>query len=143
MGVEKMGGGGGGVGLVGVHLYLDCVYVIRLMLAVRNSVRRQSYTAYLVRYSRPQQRSVRRFSTSNLDPTIREFARTLVQKQPCVAMSSDDVNVLSEPKEFYQLLLVGVLELFVGIKSHSGLGHGSSCTKANLSVFVVHWFGRG
>jgi hypothetical protein len=84
-----------------------------MLAVVRNSVRRRSSLthAYLVHYSRP--RSSRRFSTSSLDPSIRDFARTLIQKQPCVAMSADDVNILAEPREFHQLLLVGVFDLSV------------------------------
>jgi|ERR1700722_5459994 len=79
-----------------------------MLAAVRTCVRRRSSLthAYLSHYSKP--RSFRQFSTSHLDPSIRDFARTIVQTQPCVAMSADDVHILSEPREFHQLLLVGV-----------------------------------
>jgi hypothetical protein len=55
----------------------------------------------------------RRISTSHFDPTIRDFARTLIQKQPCVAMSADDVNILSEPTGFHERLLVSTASLSI------------------------------
>jgi CDP-diacylglycerol--glycerol-3-phosphate 3-phosphatidyltransferase len=79
-----------------------------MLAAVRTCVRRRSNLthAYLSHYSKP--RSFRQFSTSHLDPSIRDFARSIVQTQPCVAMSADDVHILSEPTEFHRLLLVSV-----------------------------------
>jgi hypothetical protein len=53
----------------------------------------------------------RNFSiTRNFDPSIREFVSRLAQKQPSFKVASKDVHVLSQPSEFYENLLVSILE---------------------------------
>ncbi|KAH7914037.1 hypothetical protein BJ138DRAFT_1080455 [Hygrophoropsis aurantiaca] len=47
----------------------------------------------------------RNISVSHLDPSIRNFASALAERQPCFALPSKSVKVLSEPTEFYQTLL--------------------------------------
>ena len=118
-----------------------------LMLAtVRNSVRRQPYSLAL-RYSNPTRFQTRRqhFSTSHFHPTIRDFARTLAHTQPCVSMSADDVNILSEPAQFYDLLLVGTFFYHGGMSfsKMSCSGHDQSCPEANIYLLPLYWFRRG
>ena len=83
----------------------------------------------------------RRFSTVNLDPVVRDFTRVLVQKQPCIAMSSDDVQVLTEPRQFYELILVcSVIALRTSSFSRCLFpGHGAARTATDIHLLLVHW----
>ena len=51
----------------------------------------------------------RRFSTSTLPPSIQRFTHELANQQPCFAMSASGVSILTEPRQFYQILLVSRL----------------------------------
>lgn len=90
-----------------------CTHRPLLMLAVRANIRPLSYR-YLVRRLTLKSTCIRNVSTTHLDPAIRGFTADLARKQPCFAMSSKDVHILSEPPQFYQRLLVSPLYLGEG-----------------------------
>ncbi|OCH93855.1 CDP-diacylglycerol-glycerol-3-phosphate 3-phosphatidyltransferase [Obba rivulosa] len=75
------------------------------MLAVRSSsaLLRQCDTA--VKLTTSSVRHIHGFSLSSLDPAVRHFASKLAEHQPCFPMSSSNVHILHEPKDFYQRLL--------------------------------------
>lgn len=61
-------------------------------------------------------------STNRLDPLIRHFAADLALKQPTFRVPSHSIRILSEPAQFYDLLLVSFqlqpLNLF--LEAYSG-----------------------
>ena len=66
---------------------------------------------------------IRSASTVRLDPAMRGFAAALTERQPCFSMSSKDIHVLSEPIQFYQLLLVS--GFYVCVAADGLFVHGS------------------
>jgi CDP-diacylglycerol---glycerol-3-phosphate 3-phosphatidyltransferase len=54
----------------------------------------------------------RTVSTSQLDPCLQSFASALAEKQPCFSVPSRDVDILSEPQQFYVALLVSLHRRF-------------------------------
>ena len=75
------------------------------MLALRANIRPLS-SRNLLRRLNLDPKCFRSVSTMHLDPAIRGFAAALLKKQPCFSMHPKDVDVLSEPQQFHQRLLV-------------------------------------
>ncbi|KAH7929645.1 hypothetical protein BV22DRAFT_1080564 [Leucogyrophana mollusca] len=76
-----------------------------MLAAVQSTARRWVLSAKPFIKAFSTTRCPRSISTAHLDPSIRDFASSLALQQPCFALSSKSVHVLSEPTEFYQNLL--------------------------------------
>ena len=49
-------------------------------------------------------------STTCLDPSLRAFTSSLVQKQPVFELPPSSIQILKEPSQFYKTLLVSIIQ---------------------------------
>ncbi|KZP08715.1 hypothetical protein FIBSPDRAFT_938822 [Athelia psychrophila] len=87
----------------------------------------------------------RNVSTTSLDPCIRGFAVDLAKKQPGFSIHAKDVNVLSEPQQFYQKLLdmirraqnrIFISSLYIGSADRELIDTLSDALKSNARLEV-------
>jgi hypothetical protein len=86
------------------------------------------------------QRCMRCFSTLRMDSSVRELTSSLAQRHPAFLVSPTNISVLSEPPEFYTLLLVRLLELTsLKIWYRFLSEHDSTCRGTHLLILSLYW----
>ncbi len=103
------------------------------MLALRRAV--LTRVLPLVRFH-----PARSASTAVFDAAIHNFGADLRQKQPAFSVPANGIQILSQPSEFYALILVRTcIEAFLFEDRRLPiLGHDSTCSKSNISLLALH-----
>lgn len=66
----------------------------------------RAYSRRVFRCPNPSPACRRYMSKAQIDPSLREFAAALREKQPTLTVPPNNIKILSQPTQFYALLLV-------------------------------------